>query len=80
MSRPVALSQRQKFELRLNREAGIPLNICAQMAGVSRATAARALAELRALLGPEKVPARKGHLVRFRSDTSRRAIVSNISD
>jgi len=71
--RPVALSQRDKFELRLNREAGIPVNICAQMAGVSRATAMRALAELRKIMGPEKVPARKRQFVRSHCDTSQRS-------
>jgi len=47
-----ALTQARKFELRMNREAGIPVKICAQMEGVSVATAMRALAELRVLLGP----------------------------
>lgn len=71
--RKPALTDREKFEVRLNREAGIPVEICAQMAGVSRATAMRVLAELRAKLGPEKVPARRRHRVRFHSDTSQRS-------
>lgn len=71
--RPRLLTDREKFEIRLNREAGIPVNICAQMAECSRATAMRALAELRAKLGPEKVPRRKRHLVRSHCDTSQRA-------
>lgn len=71
--RPHALAQRDKFEIRLNREAGIPVNICAQMAGVSRATAMRALAELREIMGPEKIPARKRQFVRSHCDTSQRA-------
>lgn len=72
--RPQSLTQRDKFEIRLNREAGIPVNICAQMAGVSRTTAMRALAELRELMGPEQVPARKRHSVRSNCDTSQRSI------
>jgi hypothetical protein len=71
--RPKALTQAEKFEIRLNREAGIPVNICAQMAEVSRATAMRALAELREMMGPEKVPARKRQFVRSHCDTSQRA-------
>jgi hypothetical protein len=67
------LKQGEKFELRLNREAGIPVKICAQMAGCSLSTAMRALAELRVLMGPEKLPARKRHLARVNSDTSQRA-------
>lgn len=71
--RPRRLTDREKFEIRLNREAGIPVNICAQMAECSRATAMRALAELRLKLGPEKVPVRKRHLVRSHCDTSQRS-------
>ncbi len=44
------------YEMRINREAGIPINDCAKMAGVSRATALKYLAELRRKLGPEKLP------------------------
>jgi len=72
-----ALTQARKFELRLNREAGIPVKICAQMEGVSVATAMRALAELRVLLGPEKVPARRRQYARFTVDTSQRATRSD---
>lgn len=71
-----ALTDRQKFELRLNREAGIPVKICAQMAGVSLATGMRALAELREKLGPERVPVRRRQLARFEVDTSQRAVRS----
>lgn len=72
-----ALTQPQKFELRLNREAGIPVRICAQMADVSLATAMRALAELREKLGPEKVPARRRQLARYDVDTSQRSTRSD---
>jgi Fic family protein len=68
-----ALTQAGKFEVRLNREAGIPVNICAQIAGVSRATAMRALAELREQMGPEKVPRRRRQFARIGVDTSQRA-------
>ena len=61
--KPPALTTREKFELRLNREAGVPVKDCAKYAGVSVATAMRALAELRAKLGPEKF-ARNGHRAR----------------
>ena len=71
-----ALTQPGKFELRLNREAGIPVKICAQMAGVSLATAMRALAELRELMGAEKFPPRKRHLARYAVDTSQRSVRS----
>lgn len=68
-----ALTQAGKFEVRQNREAGIPVNICAQIAGVSRATAMRALADLRKLMGPEKIPARRRQYARHSVDTSQRA-------
>lgn len=51
----VLLSQREKFEIRLNRESGIPIEQCAKMAGVSRSTCLKYLAELRQLFGPEKL-------------------------
>jgi hypothetical protein len=73
MSEVKCLTQAQKFELRLNREAGIPVKICAQMAGVSVPTTMRVLAELREKLGPEVLPARKRHFARVNSDTSQRA-------
>lgn len=73
----VALTAAGKFELRLNREAGIPVNICAQISGVSRATAMRALAELRKLMGPEKVPHRRRQFARLGVDTSQRATRSD---
>lgn len=49
------LTQREKFEMRLNREAGIPVEDCAKLAGVSRSTCLKYLAELRQLFGPEKL-------------------------
>lgn len=52
----VLLTQREKFEIRLNREAGIPVEQCAKLAGVSRTTCLKYLAELRKVLGPEKLP------------------------
>lgn len=57
------LTDRDKYEIRLNREAGIPVKECAALAGVSVATAMRALADLRRKLGPEKF-ARNGHRAR----------------
>lgn len=53
------LTQREKFEIRLNREAGIPVEDCAKLAGISRSTCLKYLAELRKVLGPEKLP--NGH-------------------
>ncbi len=44
------------FEGRLMREAGMSVNDTAKYLGVSRATLLRALADLRAKLGPEKLP------------------------
>lgn len=51
-----ALSPRDKFELRQLREAGVTVEDAAAYKSVSRATALRALAELRRKLGPEKLP------------------------
>jgi Fic family protein len=48
--------RRDKFEVRLNREAGLTVEECAKLAGISRATCLRYLAELREVLGPEKLP------------------------
>lgn len=50
------LSTRDKFELRQLREAGVSVKDAAAYKGVSVATAMRALAELRAKLGFEKLP------------------------
>jgi len=50
------LTVRDKFELRQLREAGVSVKDAAAYKGVSVATAMRALAELRAKLGPEKLP------------------------
>ena len=50
------LTARDKFELRQLREAGVSVKDAAAYKGVSVATAMRALAELRAKLGPEKLP------------------------
>lgn len=44
-----------KFEMRLQREAGVSVKDVAAFAGVSVATAMRALAELRKKLGPERL-------------------------
>ena len=54
--RPTLLSPIEKFEMRLQREAGVSVADVAKYAGVSRATALRALADLRKKLGPEKLP------------------------
>ncbi len=51
-----ALSTRDKFELRQLRESGVEVTDAAKYLNVSRATALRALAELRRKLGPEKLP------------------------
>lgn len=56
------LSARDKFELRQFRESGVSIKECAAYKGVSVATCLRALAELRAKLGPEKLP--NGRLAR----------------
>lgn len=48
------LTTRDKFELRANVEAGVTIKVAAAMAGVSVATAMRALAEMRKKLGPER--------------------------
>lgn len=50
------LTTRDKFELRQLREAGVSVKQAAAYLNVSVATAMRALAELRAKLGPEKLP------------------------
>lgn len=50
------LTPRDKFELRQFREAGVSVRDCAAYKGISVATCLRALAELRAKLGPEKLP------------------------
>lgn len=50
------LTTRDKFELRQLREAGVSVKQAAAYLNVSVATAMRALAELRARLGPEKLP------------------------
>lgn len=48
------LTARDKFELRANVEAGVTIKAAAAMAGISVATAMRALADLRKKLGPER--------------------------
>lgn len=68
-----ALTARDKFELRELRESGVPVKDCAAYKNVSRATALRALAELRAKLGEEKVPARRRQLARNPIAMSQRA-------
>lgn len=50
------LTPRDKFELRQFRESGVSVKDAAAYKNVSVATALRALAELRAKLGPEKLP------------------------
>lgn len=50
------LTTRDKFELRQLREAGVSIKDAARYKNVSIATTMRALAELRAKLGPEKLP------------------------
>jgi len=59
-----------KFQIRQFREAGVSVKDCAAYAGVSVATCLRALAELRAKLGPEKLPNGR----RARSHLTRREI------
>ena len=61
--RPSPLSVRDRFELRQLREAGVSVRDAAAYFHVSVATAMRALADLRAKLGPEKF-ARNGHRAR----------------
>lgn len=64
------LSARDKFEIRQFREAGVSVKDCAAYKNVSVATCLRALAELRAKLGPEKLPNER----RARSYLTRREI------
>jgi hypothetical protein len=45
-----------RFELRLQREAGVSLAECCTYWGISKATALKYLAELRTKLGREKLP------------------------
>jgi len=56
------LTRSEKFQMRLCREAGMTVAQVARYYGVSMATAFRALAELRAIMGPEKLKNR--HLAR----------------
>lgn len=54
MSRPPAIRPVDAMEMRLMREAGVPVRQCASYYDVSVATAMRVLRELRKRLGPEK--------------------------
>lgn len=54
MPRKPSMDRREAIELRRNREAGLTLKEAAAVAGVSVATACRALADLRSRMGPEK--------------------------
>lgn len=65
-----SLTAVDKFQIRQFREAGVSVKDCAAYAGVSVATCLRALAELRAKLGPEKLPNGR----RARSHLTRREI------
>jgi hypothetical protein len=65
-----SLTPRDKFELRQFREAGVSVKDCAKYKNISVATCLRALAELRAKLGPEKLPNGR----RARSHLTRREI------
>lgn len=56
------LTRAEKFQMRQCREAGMTVAQVAKYFGVSMATAFRAFAELRALMGPEKLKNR--HLAR----------------
>lgn len=67
------LTARDKFEIRQLRESGVSIKDAASYKGVSIATAMRALAELRAKLGPEKLPNER----RARSYLTRREITNN---
>jgi predicted DNA-binding protein YlxM (UPF0122 family) len=64
LGRPPRLSEREKHELRLYREAGVSIAHLAGMWHVSTKTVYDILAELRAKLGPERLPAHKQHLAR----------------
>lgn len=57
--RPRSLSRQEAVELRRYREAGVSVRHCAAMYEVSEATVMRALAELRQVMGPEKIPNRR---------------------
>lgn len=49
---------RDRFELRLMREAGVPIDECCGYFSISPATAHRWLRELRLKMGPEKIKRR----------------------
>lgn len=60
----------EKFEMRQFREVGMSIKDCATYFQVSIATAMRALAEMRAKFGPEKLPPTRRHLARSHLATS----------
>lgn len=68
----IALTARDKFELRELRESGVSVKDCASYKNVSVATAMRALAELRQKMGQEKFPVRRRQLARNRIAMSQR--------
>lgn len=68
------LTPPDEMNLRLMREAGVPLKECASYHRISTGTALRILAKLRDRLGPERVPDARRRFARWNSDTSRKSI------
>lgn len=68
--RPPRLSQTQKLELRLYREAGASITRLCEMWKLSRSRVHEILAEQRERLGPEKLPEHKRQSVRLHLFTS----------
>jgi Helix-turn-helix domain of resolvase len=62
--RPCKLSMAEKHELRRYREAGVSIARLAAMWKLAPTTVHKILAEMRARLGPEELPADKKHLAR----------------
>lgn len=62
--RPCKLSMAEKHELRRYREAGVSIARLASMWKLAPTTVHKILAEMRARLGPEELPAGKKHLAR----------------
>ncbi len=63
--RPPKVSRADRHELRRYREAGVPVKHLAQMWHITEGTVFQILRELRAQLGPERVPESRKHLARL---------------
>ena len=62
--RPQKVCLADRHEMRRYREAGVPIKELARMWGITETTVFQILRELRAQLGPEKLPDHKKHLAR----------------